>query len=88
MREVDTGGADAGQFFGEAAGVETGAAAELEKMGAGRGRLVGEQRLHDLRGVIAKQVLSAERVKPRTTFEKTIRLHARPAGRVTVALVP
>ena len=85
--EIDARGANAGEFFGEAAGVKAGAAAELKQMRAGVGRLIRKERLHDLRGVIAEEVLAAERVEPRTSFEETIRLRGCPAGRVTVALV-
>jgi hypothetical protein len=86
FREVYAGGLQLRIFVGEAAGVEAGPAANFENMGAWGWAIGGKQRLSDLSGVIAEEILAAESVKPRTSFKEALWLMDKGfAGQLAVA---
>jgi hypothetical protein len=86
LGEVDAGGLELGKLLGEAAGVEAGAASDLDDVGAGAGVAGGKQGTGDLGGVIAEEVLAAESVEPATSLEEALRrTESRLSGKIAIA---
>jgi hypothetical protein len=79
LGEVDSDRGEMGQFFRESTGIKAGAAADFDETGSRLGRIVGKQRVSDLLGVIAEEVLAAKRVKPGAPLEEAVGLVVRRA---------
>ena len=72
-REIDAGGAEIGELFGEATSIKARAAAELEQTGTRTGADRRKEREGDLLGVIAEEVLAAEGIEPSPALEEAFR---------------